>query len=112
MSAYSDIELCEVVITAPDAEWLLGLARSLVENRLASNVHNFVPVRSVYRWAGEVRERTEGRAALHTRRSLIPAIVELATLDHAYAVPSISARPIYDGSPEYLRWIEEQTRVD
>ena len=109
MSASDDIELCEVVITAPDPDWLRDFTRSLVSERLASNVHNFAPVESTYRWVGEVHDRTEGRAALHTRRSLIPAIVERATDAHPYDVPSISARPIHDGSPTYLAWIREQT---
>lgn len=109
MSASGDIELCEVVITAPDPEWLLDFTRALVSERLASNVHNFAPVQSTYRWSGEVHDRTEGRAALHTRRSLIPAIVERARVAHPYDLPSISARPIHDGSPAYLAWIREQT---
>lgn len=109
MSASDDVELCEVVITAPDPDWLHEFARGLVASRLASNVHNFAPVQSTYRWAGEVHDRTEGRAALHTRRSLIPAIVERATTEHPYDVPSVSARPIHDGSPTYLAWIREQT---
>lgn len=103
------VELCEVVITAPDPEWLREFTRALVVDRLASNVHNFAPVRSTYRWAGEVHDRTEGRAALHTRRALIPVIVERAATAHPYDVPSVSARPIYDGSPTYLAWIREQT---
>ena len=112
MSAADEVELCEVVITAPDPEWLRNFTRSLVSSRLASNVHNFAPVQSTYRWSGEVHDRTEGRAALHTRRSLIPAIVERARGAHPYDVPSISARPIHDGSPVYLTWIREQTEPE
>jgi len=55
-------ELCEVVITAPDPEWLLEITRQLVSDGLCASAHNFTPVRSVYRWKGEVYERTEGRA--------------------------------------------------
>lgn len=109
MNSSDEIELCEVVITAPDSEWLRGFTRSLVVDRLASNVHNFAPVRSTYRWGDEVHDRTEGRASLHTRRSLISVIVERAAEVHPYVVPSISARPIYDGSPDYLAWIRRQT---
>ena len=58
---------------------------------------------------GQIHDRAEGRAALHTHRSLIPAIVELAAAAHPYDVPSISVRPIHDGSPAYLAWIREQT---
>lgn len=102
-------EICEVVITAPDPEWLHQFTRDLVAEHLASSVHNFDPVQSTYRWEGKVHDRTEGRASLHTRRELIPAIVRLAKERHPYQVPGISARPIYDGNPEYLQWILDQT---
>jgi periplasmic divalent cation tolerance protein len=102
-------ELCEVVITAPDPAWLRSFTRELVDRRLCSSVHNFAPVHSIYRWQGEVHERTEGRASLHTRRALVPEIVQYAKERHPYQVPGISARPIYDGNPEYLDWIAAET---
>jgi periplasmic divalent cation tolerance protein len=103
-------ELCEVVITAPDPNWLRDFTRALVVDRLCSSVHNFTPVQSTYRWQGEIHDRTEGRASLHTRRSLIPEIVRRAKEAHPYQVPGISARPIYDGNPEYLDWIATETQ--
>ena len=102
-------ELCELVITAPDPDWLRDFTRRLVVDRLASSVHNFTPVQSTYRWRGEVYDRVEGRASLHTRRALVGEIVDRAKEAHPYAVPGISARPINDGNPEYLNWIVEQT---
>lgn len=102
-------ELCEVVITAPDPQWLSDFTRGLVADRLASSVHNFAPVKSTYRWKNEVHDRTEGRASLHTRRELISKIVERAKNSHPYQVPGISARPIIDGNPDYLAWIESET---
>lgn len=103
-------ELCEVVITAPEPDCLRDFTRALVRDRLCSSVHNFTPVQSTYRWRGEIHDRTEGRASLHTRRGLIPEIVQLAKETHPYEVPGISARPIYDGNPEYLSWIAAETR--
>jgi periplasmic divalent cation tolerance protein len=98
-------DLCEVVITAPDPEWLLDMTRSLVAEGLCASVHHFSPVRSIYRWQGEIIERTEGRASLHTRTVL----VERIKAAHPYEVPGISARPIIDGNPDYLRWIRDET---
>lgn len=105
-------ELCELVITAPDPEWLHSFTRGLVADRLASSVHNFTPVRSTYRWRDELHDRIEGRASLHTRRSLIPQIVERARSAHPYEVPGLSARPIVDGNPDYLEWIAAETESD
>jgi periplasmic divalent cation tolerance protein len=72
-------------------------------------VHNFSPVRSVYRWRGEIYERTEGRASLHTRAALVDAIVEHVKASHPDEVPGISTRPIVGGNPDYLEWIASET---
>ncbi|MFP5070511.1 divalent-cation tolerance protein CutA [Pseudonocardia nantongensis] len=105
------IELCEVVITAPDPNWLRQFTRELVAERLCSSVHNFSPVQSTFRWQGDVHDRTEGRASLHTRRELIPRIVAKAVASHPYVVPGISARPIVDRNPDYLAWILTETET-
>ena len=73
------------------------------------SAHNFAPVRSVYRWQGEVHECTEGRVSLHTRASLVPVTVERVKASHPYEVPGISSRPIIGGKLDYLEWIAAET---
>ncbi|MEQ4209762.1 divalent-cation tolerance protein CutA [Actinopolymorpha sp. B9G3] len=103
-------ELCEVVITAPDPDWLAEFTGQLVSERLCASGHNYTPVRSIYRWRGQVHDRQEGRVSLHTRRSLVPAIVRRAKELHPYEVPGISSRVIDDGNPDYLQWILDETQ--
>lgn len=102
-------ELCEVVITAPDPEWLKDFSRKLVEDRLAASAHNFAPIRSIYQWRGQVHERAEGRVSLHTSCSRVPEIVARAKNEHPYEVPGVSTRPITGENPDYLAWIEQET---
>jgi periplasmic divalent cation tolerance protein len=40
---------------------------------------------------------------------LVEQVVERVKAQHPYEVPGISARPIIDGNPEYLRWIRNET---
>lgn len=103
-------EVCEIAITAPDPAWLLSLTRRLVEDRLCASAHNHTPVRSTYWWKGEMTERAEGRATLHTRKSLVPQIVARIKTEHPYEVPGIWTSPITDGNPDYLKWILDETR--
>jgi periplasmic divalent cation tolerance protein len=103
-------DLCEVVITAPDPDWLHRFTRRLVEEGLAASAHNFAPVRSIYRWRDEIHERVEGRASLHTTTTRVADIVQRAKREHPYEVPSISSRPINGGNADHLAWIIEQTR--
>jgi periplasmic divalent cation tolerance protein len=104
-----DEEFCEVVITADDPDWLAGFTRTLVEERLAACGHHVAPIRSVYRWQGAVHDEPEARVALHTRRSLVPAIVERTAQLHPYDVPCVIALPLVGGNPDYLRWITAET---
>jgi periplasmic divalent cation tolerance protein len=103
-------DFCEVVVTAPDGEWLAGFTRTLVEERLAACGHVIPAVRSVYRWDGAVHDEAEARVGLHTRRSLVPAIVDRTAQLHPYDVPCVIALPLAGGNPAYLRWLAAETR--
>jgi periplasmic divalent cation tolerance protein len=105
-----DEEFCEVVVTADDADWLAGFTRTLVEERLAACGHHVAPIRSVYRWQGAVHDETEARVALHTRRSLVSAIVDRTRELHPYDVPCVIALPLVAGDPAYLEWVAAETR--
>jgi periplasmic divalent cation tolerance protein len=100
----------EVVITADDANWLVAFTRTLIEERLAAAAHNVTAIRSVYRWNGKIEDRLEARAMLHTRTSLVPMIIAKTREKHSYQVPGIVALPILDGNPDYLAWIDQETR--
>jgi periplasmic divalent cation tolerance protein len=106
-----DDECCEVVVTASDAEWLAGLTRTLVEERLAACGLVIEAIRSVYRWDGAIHDGPEARVALHTRRALVPAVVARAGELHPYDVPCVIALPLVGGHPDYLRWIADETGV-
>jgi periplasmic divalent cation tolerance protein len=106
-----DEECCEVVITADDGDWLAGFSRTLVEERLAACGHLLAPIRSIYRWDGALHDDVEARVALHTRRSLVPAIVARTGEEHSYDVPCVIALPVVDGNPDYLAWIVAETRA-
>src|SRR5918994_2033732 len=102
-------EACEVIVTAPDPDWLVELTRQLVRDPLCAAGDQFPPLRPIYRWQGQVHDKTEGRVALRTRRSLLPQIIDRVKREHPYEVPSVVAVPIIDGGPDYIAWILEQT---
>jgi periplasmic divalent cation tolerance protein len=105
-----DEEFCEVVITAAAADWLAGFTRTLVEERLAACGHVIPAIRSVYRWEGAVHDEGEARVALHTRRSLVDAVVARTRQLHPYDVPCVIALPLAGGNPAYLEWLAAETR--
>jgi len=102
--------ICEVVVTADDEEWLLDLTRALVRDRLVACGQHITPVRSIYRWQGAIEESVETRVALHTRASLVPAVLERTRAEHPYDVPCVLALPVDQVDPDYLEWVITSTR--
>lgn len=102
-------EICEVVITAGSAEWLVNFTRQLVERRLAACGQNIAAIRSIFRWEGAIEDAGEARVALHTRRSLVSAIAALADELHPYDVPCVIALPVVAGNPRYIQWVLDET---
>ena len=103
--------VCEVVITADDEGWLIDFTRSLVRDRLVACGQHITPVRSIYLWQGAVEENLETRVALHTRRSLVPVIIERTRAEHPYDVPCVLALPIELANPDYRDWVVSSTRA-
>ena len=102
-------DICEVIITADDPEWLAAFTRTLVDERLAACGQNLTAIRSIYRWKGAVEDDAEARVALHTRAELVPRIVERTKQAHSYEVPCLIALPVVDGNPDYLDWVRAET---
>jgi len=107
--ADEDVEICEIVITAPDAEWLAGFCRSLIEDRLAAAVHIIEDIRTLYRWQGEIHDTHEARAHIRTRRSHAPAIVHRIQADHPYEVPSVVVQSLTPLNHRYELWLRDAT---
>jgi len=101
-------DLCSVVLTAPDAEWLAQFTRTLVADRLCAAAHIF-PMRAIYRWGGEMNDVSEFRAECHTRTVLVSDIVERISSEHPYEVPGVVVLPLIGGGPDYLRWVQDET---
>lgn len=100
-------EVCEVIITAPETDWLAEFTRRLIDDRLAASGH-ITPIRSIYRWQGTVYDKQEARVALHTRRRLVPCIIDRANREHPYEVPYVAATA-FDGNPAYVKWVLDET---
>ncbi len=85
------------------------LASALVEEGLAACVQVLGPIRSVYRWRGEVETATEWLLLAKTTEGRFPALRDAIVRRHPYEVPEIVAVPITDGLPAYLAWLADAT---
>lgn len=85
------------------------LAREVVNARLAACVQVLGPVRSTYRWKGDVEVAEEWVCSMKTTSERFAALESFIKSRHAYETAEITASPIVAGSPEYLEWIEDET---
>jgi periplasmic divalent cation tolerance protein len=102
-------DVCEVIVTAPDRDWLIALSRRLIDARLASSAHVMHPVTSIYRWKGAIEEAVEARAFMRSRYELLDELVAYVVERHPYEVPNITALPVTAGNPAYLEWVRVET---
>jgi len=93
--------------TVGSAEDADRLARALVERRLAACVNVVPGVVSHYRWKGELQRDEERLLVIKTRAERIEALREALRELHPYELPELVAFEISEGSPEYLKWLDE-----
>jgi periplasmic divalent cation tolerance protein len=103
------VAFVQVMTTVGSAEDAEALARSIVDARLAACVQVVGPIRSVYRWQGEVCAETEWRCEAKTTRQRMDALIEHVRVNHSYDLPEIVAVPVEGGDSGYLDWVAEQS---
>jgi periplasmic divalent cation tolerance protein len=101
---------CAVMTTTDSAEGAEVLARGIVDARLAACVHIVGPIRSIYRWEGDVQSEQEWQCWIKTSADRLDALTEHIKKNHSYDVPEVVALPIVGGSADYLSWVTNETR--
>jgi periplasmic divalent cation tolerance protein len=96
-----------VLTTAPSLEESKRIARELVERRLASCVNIIPKIESVYRWEGKVEEAQEFLLLIKTTEDARPRVQEAIQQLHSYELPECIALSIDEGSPAYLKWMDD-----
>ncbi|MBV8549729.1 MAG: divalent-cation tolerance protein CutA [Acidobacteriaceae bacterium] len=84
------------------------IAAALVEERFAACVNILPPIRSLYRWKGNVETAEEMPLLIKTTGERFPALQQRILQLHSYEVPEIIALPIVAGLEKYLVWLREQ----
>jgi periplasmic divalent cation tolerance protein len=97
-----------VLVTAGSREEAERLAEALVGERLAACVNIVGPIRSIYRWQGEVCRDDEQLLLIKTTRPCCEALERRVRELHSYDVPEVIVLPIESGSSPYLAWLREQ----
>jgi periplasmic divalent cation tolerance protein len=102
-------DIIQIVTTIDDRGAAERLGRHLVDERLVACCQVVGPIRSIYRWKGNVEEADEWYCVMKTRPSLYPQVEEAIKRLHPYEVPEIVATSVSTALPDYARWVEAQT---
>ena len=98
-------ETARILLTTAPPDVAQGIARTLVEERLAACV-NLVPgVRSVYRWEGAVQDDPETLMVVKTAADGIEALGARLQALHPYEVPEQIVLEPQSVGPAYLSWL-------
>lgn len=97
----------QVLTTAASEAEAEAIAAALVERRLAACVQVSGPIRSRYRWRGELERAEEWQCLIKTTAARYPEVEAAIRELHSYEEPEIVATPIVRGSPGYLAWVAE-----
>jgi periplasmic divalent cation tolerance protein len=102
-------EFIQIVTTTASQDNAKKIAQALLEQRLAACVQMVGPVKSMYRWKGQIESAAEWQCWIKTRQAKYEAVAEVICRLHTYEVPEILALPILEGSKPYLDWLARET---
>jgi periplasmic divalent cation tolerance protein len=102
-------EVLAVLTNCPDEDTAERIAQALVDQRCAACVNQLAPVRSLYRWQGDVESAMEVPLLIKCTRARYPEVEATIRELHPYTVPEIIALPVELGYGPYLRWVADET---
>jgi periplasmic divalent cation tolerance protein len=98
-------DLIAVYTTISNEEQAQLLVSAAIENNLAACVQS-EPIRSIYRWQGQIERQDEIRLLLKPTRTAYPKLEKLLLELHPYELPAIFAMPACAASVEYTQWAQ------
>ena len=101
---------CVVLTTVGLKDVADNLALRLVERRLAACVNIVGPIRSVYRWQGEIHNEAEYLLLIKTTSEQASKVQYALKELHPYDLPECMQLSIEQGSEEYLAWLASEVR--
>ena len=96
-----------VLVTAQSEAQARRMARKLLQAQHAASV-NFMPVNSMFLWKGAIQEEEETLMIISTRAESFDGLMSAIKEAHSYDTPEVIGLPVVLGSPEYLKWIDDE----
>ena len=94
-----------VTVTSDSEAELAGIVRGLVEDGRIACAQIDGPIRSIYRWDGDVVETAEWRATIKVAAPSASDVVARIRSAHSYDTPEIVVVDVAGGDADYLEWV-------
>jgi periplasmic divalent cation tolerance protein len=101
--------VCVLTLTAPSEQVAVELAEVLVSRSLVACAQLSGPIRSIYRWEGELQRSEEWTLTLKTVRSRTAEVIGLIEQLHPFEVPEVLIAEVAGGAAAYLEWVAESS---
>jgi periplasmic divalent cation tolerance protein len=105
------VAVIAVLTNLPDSESAFNLARELVQLRLAACVNVLPAATSFYRWNSQIEQAAEVLLLIKSTRERYGELERAIRERHPYELPEIISWPIDQGLPDYLAWVESESRA-
>ncbi|XP_040053603.1 protein CutA homolog isoform X2 [Gasterosteus aculeatus] len=96
-----------VLINSPNAQAAKDIGRAIMERRLAASVNILSRTSTMYYWKGEIQDASEVLMLVKTKTSRIQQVTDYVRSLHPYANPEVLSFLVEDGSPPYMKWMDE-----
>jgi len=100
-----------VFVTAANKKEARKIADGIVKEHLVACVNIVEKIESIYWWQGKIEKSMEMLLIMKTKISLAKKLIKKVKALHSYVVPEIIFLPIIEGNPDYLKWINKETKM-
>ncbi|HEY8084175.1 MAG TPA: divalent-cation tolerance protein CutA [Methylophilaceae bacterium] len=99
-----------VITNMPNLKAAEQLAQQLIEAHAAACINILAPCTSIYKWAGKIENTQEFPMLIKTTEARYQEVQRMIREQHPYELPEIICVAVQDGLPEYLNWVENETK--
>lgn len=98
-----------VLVSTGSVDEASQIAKVIVEAKLAACANIVPTIRSIFPWEGKIEDCAEALIIFKTTTLCYKRLEDKVKENHTYSVPEVIGFSIDCGSPQYRKWIREQT---
>jgi periplasmic divalent cation tolerance protein len=99
-----------VITNMPNREVAEQLALRLIEARVAACINILAPCTSIYHWQEKLESTAEYPLLIKTTAERYAEVQRIIQEIHPYELPEIICVAVEAGLPEFLKWVEDETK--